>query len=278
MQVVWTDLVLAAATVAGLISLPYSGSGVHYDLLLGVSCVGSALIFAETTGNLMGWLRTMPFATVERGRIPTFFIAGVGFCSSIALLGALALYRSEMIAEQADPTTVTTWIQYLPHWILVGMSSVFTVAAALAFSTIETFFVTLAGVACVLAAGILGMVAVATRLLLLMTKFISGIVESLSGWWSERGIVSETGRDLFKSMAERLKALVAVKPRQQAEIIPPNTSPSTAMNQSAKPTHEIIVPMKAHVTDIKVNEEELVGVGGRGVDKSRNNHRYEYPG
>lgn len=284
MQVVWTDLVLAAATVAGLISLPYSGSGVHYDLLLGVSCVGSALIFAETTGNLMGWLRTMPFATVERGRIPTFFIAGAGFCASIALLGALALYRSEMIAEQADPTAVATWIHYLPHWILVGMSSVFTIAAALAFSTIETFFVTLAGVACVLAAGVLGMIAVVARLSVLITEFLSRMVESLSDWWKERGIVSEAGRNLFKSLADRLNNLVAVKPRQRPEIIPANTSPAASPVKSPKPaTHEIIIPAKAHVTDTKLNEDELVGVGvgvasGRGVDHSKNNHRFEYPG
>lgn len=281
-QIVWTDLVLAAATVAGLIGLEFSGNGFHYDLLLGISAVFTALIFFETGANLMKWVRTMPFATVERGRIPTFFLAGVGFCGSLALLAALASYRSLMIAEESDPTTVATWMQYLPQWILIAMSSLFTLSAALAFTTIETLFVTIAGLVCASVGLVLGMLTIAVRVLSLAMELIYKVVETLSAWWGERSLLSEAVSALWTGLVDRLKKLVAIEPKQQAEVIVPKPSAETAtvkLSPSATESGEMIL-VQPRVTDVDPEDRQLVGVAGQrtnGAARYRD-ERWEYPG
>lgn len=282
-QIVWTDLVLAAATVAGLIGLPFSGTGFHYDLLLGVSAVFTALIFAETGANLMQWVRTMPFASVTRGRIFTFLLAGTGLFGSIALLGALAFYRSQMIAEDADPTTVSTWINYLPNWILVAMSSLFTLSAALAFTTIETLFVTTAGLVCACTAGVLGVITFLVRLVSLGVELLCNVVQAISAWWGERSMLSEAVSVIWNGLVNRLKGLVEVKPIQQAELIMPASSntPSSPVKPArsvAEPGEVVLAP--ARVTDVDPEDRELVGLaasGKQGNDRSYE-HRWEYPG
>lgn len=277
-QILWTDVVFASAALAGLTSVPFSGAGIHYDLLLGISAVGSAVIFSEDLANLLGWVKTNHFSTAERGRIFCFFVTVGGLCGSLLTLGALALYRSQMLTEGVDPTTLSSWATYLPHGILIGISILLLAASLLAFTVVDMFFVTTAGSLCVLAGGLLWTVELTATVCSFLTELVGKILETISEWWSDRGIVSNTASDLFRNLAEGLKNLVAVKPNKHAEVIPPHTSPTAATKQSAKPTadQEMIVPIKAHVTDIKVNKEELVGVGGRGIDKARNNHRYEH--
>jgi len=281
-QIAWTDLVLAAATVAGLIGLPFSGSGFHYDLLLGVSAVFTALIFFETGANLMKWVRTMPFASVERGRIPAFLLAIVGFCGAIALLGALAFYRSQMIAEDADPTTVATWMHYLPHWILTATSTLFTLSIALAFTTIEALFVTTAGLVCACTAGALGVITFLTRLSLLGVELLFNVVEALSAWWGERSMLSEAVSVIWKGFVDRLKKLVAVETKPQAELIVPTNSEAMSLWKSTQPVAQREDVGLAHppVTDIDPEDRELVGVAARNdsrMEQSRNGY-WEFPG
>lgn len=283
-QILWTDVILASAALAGLTSVPFSGAGIHYDVLLGISAVGSAIIYWAVLGGLLGWEKTNTFATAERGRIFVFFMAVGGLCGSAVTLGALALYRSQMLSEGVDPTALASWITYLPHGILIGISVLLLAASLLAFSVVDVFFITVAGLLCVSAFGLLKVLALTARLLLFVTELVGSLVKTVLDWWNERGVVSETGREIFKSLADRLKDLVGVKPRHQVEVISPTASPTASPVKPSKPaTHETIIPAKAHVTDIDLNEDELVGVGvgeasGRGVDHSKNNHRFDFPG
>ena len=278
--IVATELLLAAATVAGLIGLKFSGDGMHYDLLLGVSTVFTALLFAETIANLIGYTKTMTLSSVDRGRIPTVLIAVGGFFLSLCLFGALAYYRSQMIAEDVNPAEVGVWVNFLPGGILVAMTTLYTIAAALAFTNLDSLFTSVAGIVCGLAAMIIGILGFVVRVFLLVVKLLLSVVNTVAVWWEEKNVLSATVSALFKGLVQRLNDLVAVTPARQAVVVKSSTEIQSIASTPLRADHELVPVNLARATEIDPEDRELVGVvASRGT--TLNGHRadqWEFPG
>lgn len=280
--IIWTDLMLAAATVAGLIGLPFSTEGMDFSILLGLSTVFCALVFTESLGNLIGWIKTMPFSSVERGRIPAVILCVIGGISSLLILVALAYYRSQMLAEDLNPATVNNWVNVLPGAILASMAALFMISASLAFTTLDQLFLTIAGSLCFVVAAGLGSVAFIVRVAYLVLNLLLSVVMAVAAWWSQTGMVSEVVSTMSKGFVDRLKELVAVKPARTGQAVAGKPSaemhPIASISQLAD--HERAPVNLARTIEVDPEDRELVWApasNGATFNGHRADH-WEFPG